>query len=301
VRLPCPRLSEPLRRQALFWANRLSFGAAARLLGEVVGAAVLSEDGLWRLAQGEAQSLDEQQRQAIQDAAGLPEPEYVATADLYQVNSPESVVMTDGIGVKAQKPTRDKRADPEPTRDKRADPEPTRDKRADPEPTRERDGEAERTKTEKAKTEKAKKAPGEKRHDTDVLILPRKDGGEQVVCEGVSGRGRLVVAARAYLRREWSGATLPVIALTDGAKAIRADLYALFGDGVQVVLDWYHLAKRVYQQLSMAAHSMKEREGWEKQVLAWLWRGDVTEARTFLANLTGRNAKALADLIGWRT
>ena len=255
VHLPCPRLSGPLRRQALFWVNRLSFGDVARLLQEMSGAATLSEDGLWRLAQAEARCLDERQRQAIQDVAALPEPEYGA-ADLYQGDSPEFVVMTDAIGVKAQKPTR------------------------------ERAGETRRPKA-------------QKRHDTDVLILPRKGGGERVVCEGLSGRWSLVEAARACLRREWGGSPLSVVALTDGAKTIRLDLAALFGAGVRVVLDWYHLSKRVYQQLSMAAHSMGEREGWERQVLAWLWRGDVAEARAFLAGLTGRNAKALADLIGY--
>lgn len=116
---------------------------------------------------------------------------------------------------------------------------------------------------------------------------------------GVSGRWGLVDAARANLRREWGGTSLSVVALTDGAKTIRADFCALFGSRVRVVLDWYHLAQRVYQQLSMAAHSMREREGWEKQVLAWLWRGDMAGARTFLGALTGRNARALADLLGY--
>jgi len=78
VHLPCPRLSEPLRRQALFWVNRLSFGDVARLLTEMTGAAALSEDGLWRLAQREAQALDDRQRQDVLDAAALPEPEYTA-------------------------------------------------------------------------------------------------------------------------------------------------------------------------------------------------------------------------------
>ena len=76
---------------------------------------------------------------------------------------------------------------------------------------------------------------------------------------------------------------MPDIVLT-----IRADLSALFGEGVRVILDWYHLAiwpsgkagvsEPLYQNLSMAAglwrqaaHSMKEREGWERCVLALRW------------------------------
>jgi hypothetical protein len=115
------------------------------------------------------------------------EPEYVAVADLYAPKGEafdEFVVMTDGIGVKAQKPTRQKKGEP-----------------------------------------KQKKV--EKRHDTDVLILPRcaegSEQAEQVVCEGVSGRWSLVEAARSFLKREWSGTTLSVVALSDGATTIRTD------------------------------------------------------------------------------
>ena len=255
VHLPCPTLSEALRSRALFWVNRLSYGDVARLLEQMAGLPLLSEDGVWRLVQKQAQGLDAAQMQAIEEAADLTEPKYVA-ADLYAPESAEFVVMTDGIGVKAQKPTREKAGQP-------------------------------------------KQAKVEKRHDTDVLILPRREGGEQVLCEGVSGDWTLVEAARSFLKREWSGATLPVVALSDGAKTIRADLTTLFGHGVRIVLDWYHLQKRVYQQLSMAAHSMNERAAWEGQVLAFLWRGKVAEARAFLSELAPRNSKALADLLGY--
>jgi hypothetical protein len=260
VRLPCPTLSEPLCCCARFWANRLSYGDVARLTQQMAGCAVLSEDGIWRLVHKQAQALDAQQLQAIQEAMDLEEPQYVAVTDLYappgQEAGEEFVVLTDGIGVKAQKPTRQRKGEPRPEK-------------------------------------------GEKRHDTDVLILPRPDGREQVLCEGISARWSLVEAARAFLKREWSGATLSVVALTDGAKVIRADLSALFGEGVRIVLDWYHLEKRVYQQLSMAAHSMKEREAWERQVLGFVWRGKVAQARAFLSGLVVRSATALADLLGY--
>ena len=120
------------------------------------------------------------------------------------------------------------------------------------------------------------------------------------MCEGVSGTWSLVEAGRDFLRREWSGQRLCVLALTDGAQTIRSDLAALFGEGgVRVVLDWYHLAKRVYQQLSMAAHSMQERERWERAVLSLLWRGRAGEALSLLSGLSPRNGKALADLRGY--
>lgn len=201
------------------------------------------------------------QAQRIEQSLFLPEPVYVAPSEeaLYDPACIEFVAMTDGIGVKAQKPTREKASEP-------------------------------------------RQAKVQKRHDTDVLILPRRDGSEEIVCEGLSDQWTLVEAAKAFLRQEWTTRTLPVVALTDGAKSIRADLSALFGEigtGVRVVLDWYHPAKRVYQNLSMAAHSMKEREEWERQTLAFLWRGKVKEAKAFLAGLSARNTRTMADLIGY--
>src|SRR5205807_2091417 len=103
----------------------------------------------------------------------------------------------------------------------------------------------------------------------------------------------------AFLRREWSGEQLSVVAITDGAKKIRSDLSSLFGEGVRVILDWYHLAKRVTETLSMAAHSMQEREEWETPLLSFLWSGKVSEAVDFVSGLSARREKAKTDLLGY--
>src|SRR5579862_2415366 len=81
---------------------------------------------------------------------------------------------------------------------------------------------------------------------------------------------------------------LPVVALTDGARCIRTDLTAVFGAQVSIILDWYHLQKRVYEHLAMSAHSRSERESWEKSVLGLLWRGKVDAALAFLGSLSPR-------------
>jgi hypothetical protein len=257
VKLPCPRVSSPLRQRVFEWANRVqSFADLAGVVTECAGTSVLSEDSVWRLVQDEAQRLDEDQLQNIVEAEPVPEPTYVAPDDVYDPEAKEFVVMTDAIGVKAQKPTRERKGEP-------------------------------------------KKPKQEKRHDTDVLILPRPDGQEHFVSEGTSGRWTLVEAVRAFLRSAWAGKTLRVVALTDGAKSIRTDLLALFGIGIFIILDWYHLKKRVYQQLSMAAHSMKEREEWEQNVLTLLWHGHVDKAKELLVAIKPRNQKALQDLIGY--
>jgi hypothetical protein len=252
-----PRVSGPLRQRALYWVTRIpSFSDAARLITEFAGDRLFSEDTLWRLVQGEADDLDTQQFDEIVQTQSLPEPAFVAVENVYDPQTEEFVVMTDAIGVKAQKPTREPHGE-------------------------------------------AKKPKEVKRHDTDVMILPRPDGTEQFVCEGISGRWTLAEAVRAFLRRAWTGKKLQVVALTDGAKTIRADLAAIFGVCVFVILDWYHLQKKVYQLLSMAAHKAAEREEWEQKVLGFLWRGRVPDAKAFLATVKPRNDKARQELIGY--
>ena len=44
---------------------------------------------------------------------------------------------------------------------------------------------------------------------------------------------------------------------------------------------------------------MVEREEWEKQILGFLWAGDVSNAVEFLSRVTARREKAKTDLLGY--
>lgn len=236
--------------------QRLSFDDCASLCRRLQGQAAKSADALWRFVQDQAVSEDHQIASQIQRVQDQPLPGCHPVADVYAQDGAEFTVFTDAIGVKAQKPTRQKV------------------------------GQVRQPKT-------------VKRHDTDVLQMLRPDGAYAWRCEGVSGEWTLVEAARAFLSEVWSGADLSVIAITDGARSIREDLQALFGSGVRIVLDWYHLGKRVHEDLSMAAPGKQVRQAWEQAVLAHRWRGRVEEARSFLQEVTPRNAAALSDRRGY--
>lgn len=105
--------------------------------------------------------------------------------------------------------------------------------------------------------------------------------------------------ARAHFKREWGehDGVLPVVAITDGARSIRSMLEAIFGPSVRVILDWYHLAKRTYQLLSMVARDRAERERMEGRVLSSLWRGRVSEALSYLRSVSARREEALSSLV----
>jgi len=141
----------------------------------------------------------------------------------------------------------------------------------------------------------------DKRYETDVMLFEGQDARFRYLSGSTDKQVGLADVAGAYLRTEWGehSPPVPIVALTDGAKKIRQDLATVFGCCVTVILDWYHLAKRVYEHLSMCAHSRAEREEWEHTILGFLWQGQVSEALSFLLGVSARNGKALAELIGY--
>jgi hypothetical protein len=202
--------------------------------------------------------LDAKLTALVQDSQETPFPTLCDTVDLYDPAAEEVLVMTDAIGVKAQKPTRDQPGTP-------------------------------------------KTAQDAKRHDTDVLLLQRRTEDFLYLAGSVDQTVSLPAVTDAHLRREWGhrDTPLPVVALTDGARSIRADLTSVFGSQVTVILDWYHLEKRVYQHLSQCAHAKTEREAWEHTLLGFLWQGQVTDALGFVEGLSVRTPNARTELVGY--
>lgn len=254
-------VSPALHSRCVDWATRFAFDQVASLLHEVCGFPLLSADSLWRLVQKEAKQHDTEQAQAIA---------VVHKQSEDALPPPRFVAAADIYDGQAQEFVTLTDAICV----------------ASQKPTREKVGQE-------------KQGKQAKRHDTDVFVMPRKDGGEQFFCEGMSENWSCVSAVSAFLRREWSGQSLSVVAITDGAKKIRHDLAAVFGDGVRIILDWYHLAKRVRENLSMVACSMEQKEEWARQMLGFLWKGEVKEAIGFVASVSARRQKAKRDLLGY--
>jgi hypothetical protein len=242
----------------LYYCNRLSFAEVAKLVERVSGERLVCEQTLWNWAQQKAREVSAALCSEVAAAGPLPIPAVEEAVEIYEASSEEVLVMTDAIQVKAQKPTR------------------------------ERAGEAPR---------RAKKV--NKRVSTDLLLLESREGPFRCLSGGLDGEASLPEVAQAFLKREWgehSGA-LPVVAITDGARSIRSMLEEIFGPSVRVILDWYHLAKRTYQLLSMVAHDRAERERMEGRVLSLLWRGGVSEALSYLRDAPARREEALASLV----
>jgi hypothetical protein len=250
-------VSSKLREFCLYFSGRLSFAEVAGLLERVTGERLACKQTLWNWTQQKAREVSASLCSEVAAARSMALPAIEEAVDVYDASSEEVLVMSDAIQVKAQKPTRERAGEPK----------------------------------------RAKKL--KKRVSTDLLLFEGRDGSFRCLSSGLDGQVSLPEVARAHLGREWGKhpGSLPIVAITDGARSIRTMLQELFGPSVKVILDWYHLAKRTYQLLSMVAHEKTEREEMERRVLSLLWRGRVPEALSYLRGLAARREEALSSLV----
>lgn len=95
--------------------------------------------------------------------------------------------------------------------------------------------------------------------------------------------------------------TRRLLVLADGARWIREWFAGLDLSGATMIVCWWHLVKRVQQDLSRACRGREHRRVVEAAVLQALWPGQVDEALRVLRSRAGemRNADVLGDLIGY--
>jgi hypothetical protein len=95
--------------------------------------------------------------------------------------------------------------------------------------------------------------------------------------------------------------TRRLLVLADGARWIREWFEGLGVKGGTMIVCWWHLVKRVQQDLSRACRGREHRRGVESAVLKALWHGRVDEALEVLRSRSGemRNGEVLGDLIGY--
>jgi len=90
-----------------------------------------------------------------------------------------------------------------------------------------------------------------------------------------------------------------LVFFTDGATIIKSYIedYFSFLEDYTIILDWFHLAKRCKELLSMSVRGSKEeKHDIRKGLLRILWVGNVEGAKTYLSNLKTKNIKN-ADMI----
>ena len=92
-----------------------------------------------------------------------------------------------------------------------------------------------------------------------------------------------------------------LLVLADGARWIRDWFEALGLEDKAMIVCWWHVVKRVQQDLSRACYGREHRRAVESAVLGALWHGRVEEALEVLRSRSGemKNGEALEELIGY--
>jgi hypothetical protein len=92
-----------------------------------------------------------------------------------------------------------------------------------------------------------------------------------------------------------------LLVLGDGAAWIRTWFESLEISPKAMILCWWHLRKRCYEQMSSAGGSKDRRRGLEKELLGQLWEGKVSAAIEVLKGALEwvRNPAAVEELIGY--
>jgi hypothetical protein len=254
------QVSRRLGEFGAYYANRMSYEEVESLVERLSSEKLLSDQTIWQQVVAQAAAVSQRWSEETAEVEPI---ETVSEVDWYDRQSPEVLVLSDGIQVKQQKPRRY-----------------SSEQKPAEEPQRER-----------------------VRVNTDVWMVERAGGNFQYQVAGINQAGEEIVSVAARVRQclqtEYGGgeAPLPVVAITDGAKAIRCQLETIFGHPIPVILDWYHLEKKIWELMSSAARTKTEKEAHISALLKLLWRAQTKDALNYLhTQVETRSEKWLAAL-----
>lgn len=292
--------SERLRSRCCYYANRMSYREVAKLLFDETGRALVSSQRIHDIVEEEAQRLSGSRAARARDIleSGEAMPAINQQVAIYDTQSEEVLIFDDGIQVKKQKEVRDKPPSQESEIALQGQARVPGSAQAHQSPSGLK---------ETAQKPRPTKKPKEK-VTTDVMMLQRAQGGFTYIMEGITGNGDEHMNAEALVQseiiNEYGERTdaLNIVAITDGARNIRLFLERVFGVVIMIILDWYHLEKKVWELMSMIAWNRTEKNEHCRALLSWLWHGNVKEALEYLTtSVSPRNKKKHQELITYLT
>jgi hypothetical protein len=137
---------------------------------------------------------------------------------------------------------------------------------------------------------------------TDVIEVQKPNGNFEYITAGFGVKHwDIATALLCCICFHYGQQPLPIVAITDGASTIRNRLYSIFGGQVVIILDWYHLHKKMKELLSMIAWNKNQKEQYLKHLMPLLWEGKTDECIVYLYSLTPRNIDKWQELIDYLT
>jgi hypothetical protein len=160
-----------------------------------------------------------------------------------------------------------------------------------------------------SKEQNAKRVNIAKEHksfvNNTIVLLQNKDNGFDCLTGGLEeekgNQSNLKEVIQSKIIENYKDQPTPLnmVAINDGAKDIRLLLMLVFGVLIVVILDWYHLKKKVKEYMSMFGLMRKDKDELIKEIMHQLWQGKTDSAIEKLRSLEVKNTEKRDDLIGY--
>ncbi|WP_146138613.1 hypothetical protein [Chroococcidiopsis cubana] len=141
---------------------------------------------------------------------------------------------------------------------------------------------------------------------TDIVLLQKPTTKFEYIATPINANGEdllsLASVIKAKILQEYGSQASPLnlVAITDGARTIRHRLLSIFGLEVTIILDWYHLCKKLRELMSMIANNKLEKAKHLKFLFSQLWQGNTAIALGYLKHqVQVRNLDKWQELIGY--
>jgi hypothetical protein len=133
---------------------------------------------------------------------------------------------------------------------------------------------------------------------TDVIEIQKPKGGFDYITAGCGVKyWDIETALLCWVCFNYGQQKLPIVAITDGARVIRNRIWSIFGGQVTIILDWYHLNKKMRELLSMISWNKQQKEEHLKILMPLFWEGKTEDCLTYLKAIKPRNQVKFDELI----
>ena len=272
-----PRLQE----LSAYYSTILSYKEVENLVIRITGDQQISDQKAWQIVHDKAVEISQSWQDEVEKTLNNKElsfPKIQDKIDLYDSNSREIVVLEDAIQVRGQKENRLYK---------------------------------QKLNEEKSVESVEKLRPSAEKEQsspvfTNIAMLQKKNQEFEFIVAPVDENGHETVSFPDMLRsrviQEYGSESepAPIIAITDGAQVIRQHLFTVFGGMLIIILDWYHLGKKVRDLMSMIARNKDEKNLHLKFIFYHLWRGDIYTVMDYLEKkVQPKNEEKHRELINY--
>jgi hypothetical protein len=266
-------VSNRLQEFSAYYSNRLSYAEVANLISRVTGDRQISDQNIRQIVVDKTVDISQRLQEEVEEQLSTEAvifPKIQEEIDIYDSKNREILVFEDAIQVRGQKENRFHK--------------------------------------QKVKEEHHQDLAKNKSSPvlTNIVMLEKKNKEFEYIVAPINDQGQETVSLPDVLKsrvlKEYGEESdpLPIVANTDGAQVIRQHLYTVFGVMLVVILDWYHLGKKVRDLMSMIARNKEEKNRHLKFIFHHLWRGEIYTVLDYLeTKVQPKNEEKHLELIGY--